>query len=151
MLDAATKSEVPMKKTFLRAAKLLIFVFATLQLAAAPATSQGAQTASNMVVVHMTDQPPMKFAPDQVTIKVGQSVQWINDTDDQGPTHNVTTDPNKVQDPSHVSSPKGAESFDSGGIKPGRSYVHKFTVPGTYHYTCSPHEGTMRGVVEVQP
>jgi plastocyanin len=150
-LLAALKREVDMKKLFQRMAQLLLFVVATVLFGAAPGFSQGDKTDNNTVVVHMTDQPPMKFVPDHVSIKVGQSVEWINDTDDQGPAHNVTTDPSRVQDPSHVSSPNGAESFDSGVIKPGRSFVHKFTVPGTYHYTCSPHEGTMRGQIDVQP
>lgn len=93
----------------------------------------------------------MKFVPDKVTIKVGQRVEWLNSAENNGPLHNVTTDPNKVMDPRHVSSPRGAEVFDSGAIKPGKSFVHKFTVPGVYDYACSPHEGSMRGEIVVEP
>jgi plastocyanin len=102
------------------------------------------------VVVQMSSQVPMKFEPNKVTVKVGQTVEWVNMSENGGPLHNVTTDPTKVLDPRHVSSPEGALVFDSGPIKPGKSFSHKFTVPGVYNYACSPHEGSMLGQIVVE-
>jgi plastocyanin len=100
-------------------------------------------------VVQITSQ--MKFVPEKITIKVGQSVKWMSDAESGGPIHTVTTDPTMVTDRRHVSSPQGAGVFDSGVIKPGKSFVYKFTVPGVYNYACSPHEGSMRGQIVVEP
>ncbi|HXW61037.1 MAG TPA: plastocyanin/azurin family copper-binding protein [Candidatus Acidoferrales bacterium] len=102
-----------------------------------------------VVVIRMTD--ALKFVPDQVTIRVGQTVKWINEADEGGAPHTVTTDPEKVADPKHVSIPEGAKPFDSGSINPGKSYMHTFKVPGVYKYACAPHEGMMRGEITVEP
>jgi plastocyanin len=101
------------------------------------------------LVIHMTDE--MKFIPDRLTIQVGHSVEWINDAQVGGASHTVTTDPEKAMDPKHVSSPRGAEVFDSGNIKPGKSFTYVFNVPGSYKYVCAPHESTMRGEITVEP
>ncbi len=87
-------------------------------------------------VVKMTDKPPM-FKPMKVTIKVGQTVEWVNNAET---LHSVTTDPDSAQKPGDVSSPPGAQPFDSGFMKPGMTFDYKFTVPGTYKYLCLPHE-----------
>jgi plastocyanin len=101
------------------------------------------------VTIHMTDE--MKFVPDRITVRVGQKVDWINDAEPGGPSHTITTDPDKAMDPKHVSSPAGAEVFDSGNIKPGKAYTHIFKVAGVYEYVCAPHEGMMRGEITVEP
>jgi plastocyanin len=100
-------------------------------------------------IIHMTDQ--LKFIPDRLTVRVGQTVEWINDAEAGGASHAVTTDPEKVMDPKHVSRPAGAEVFDSGNIKPGKSFTYVFKVPGLYKYACPPHEGMMRGEITVEP
>jgi len=107
------------------------------------------QESASIIVVRMTD--GMKFVPDRVTIHVGQTVKWVNEAEDGGVAHTVTTNPEKVLDPNHVSIPDGAQSFDSGNINPGRSYQYTFRVPGLYRYACAPHEGTMRGEITVEP
>jgi plastocyanin len=123
---------------------LSVFIF-TAALALTSSFSVQSQDNGSVVVVRMTNE--MKFVPEQVTIKVGQTVEWVNDPD--GPAHTVTTDADKVADPSHVSMPAGAKPFDSGVIKSGKSYRYTFTVPGVYRYVCQPHEKMMRGEVTV--
>jgi plastocyanin len=98
----------------------------------APATANAAAA----VVVKMTDKPPM-YKPMKLAIKVGQTVEWINNAET---LHSVTTDPDSAQKPSDVASPAGAKPFDSGFMKPGMTFDYTFTVPGTYKYLCLPHE-----------
>lgn len=92
--------------------------------------------ASPAVVVKMTDKPPM-YKPLKVTVKVGQTVEWINNAET---LHSVTTDADSAQKPTDVSLPPGAKPFDSGFMKPGATFDYTFTVPGTYKYLCLPHE-----------
>ncbi len=99
-----------------------------------PATSFGAS--SPAVVVKMSDKPP-KFIPETVTIKAGQTVQWVNNAKT---LHSVDGDPTMALKPSDVSLPSGAKSFDSGFMKPDMTWEYTFKVPGTYKYTCVPHE-----------
>jgi plastocyanin len=48
--------------------------------------------------------------------------------------------------------PAGAQPFDSGELGRGQVFRHTFTVPGTYHYICQPHDWlSMAGVVDVRP
>jgi len=92
--------------------------------------------AAAAVVVKMTDKPPM-YKPMKVAIKVGQTVEWVNNAQT---LHAVTTDPDSAQKPGDVASPPGAPPFDSGFMKPGMTFDYKFTVAGTYKYVCLPHE-----------
>lgn len=71
------------------------------------------------------------FAPATITIKVGESVEWIND---DTVNHTVTADDG---------------SFDSGNEAPGNSYTHKFDKAGTYTYFCKWHPN-MKGTIIVQ-
>jgi plastocyanin len=79
-----------------------------------------------------------KFLPAKVTIRVGQTVEWI--ADDPGHQHSITTDPSKVKDHSLAQVPRGAKPFTFRLIDPGKSFRYRFTVPGTYKYVCPPHE-----------
>jgi len=89
-----------------------------------------------------------KFMPEKITIKAGQTVEWVND--DKEMPHEVTTDPNLAADPNNVSIPEGAQPFDSRLITNGKSFRHAFTVPGVYRYACPPHENDgMLGQVTV--
>lgn len=87
-------------------------------------------------VVHMTSQN--RFVPAIVTIKVGQSVKWVND---DAATHTVTTDPSQLANEDDVQIPSGAKPFNSNSVGKGKSFEQKFDVPGTYQYACAPHEG----------
>jgi plastocyanin len=100
------------------------------------ATNPAAPQESDTVVVKMT--PERTFMPEKITIKAGQTVEWVND--DKEMPHEVTTDPNVASDPGDVSIPEGAEPFDSRLITGGKSFRRQFTVPGLYRYACPPHE-----------
>lgn len=98
-------------------------------------------------VVRMSDKPP-KFIPETVTIKVGDTVEWVNDAKT---LHSVDADPSMVQRAADVVLPKGAKPFDSGFMQPGGTFDYTFTVPGTYMYTCVPHEkDAMNGTIVVK-
>ncbi len=71
------------------------------------------------------------YAPAMVRIRVGDSVTWSN-TDNRD--HTVVADDG---------------SFDSGTIKAGRSFTHRFAQPGTFTYRCTLHP-RMRGRVVVE-
>ena len=65
-------------------------------------------------------------------------------------SHTVTFDPAKADDPADVQLPAGVAPLDSGKIGGGKSWSHRFTVPGRYRYVCLPHEKhRMVGVVNV--
>ena len=95
------------------------------------------------------------FTPETLTIKTGEVVKWVNDTDE---AHTVTA----VED----SLPEGADYFSSGEadsedmakdelaaelVDPGESFEWTFAEPGTYRYYCIPHEADgMVGSVVVE-
>ncbi len=79
----------------------------------------------------------LRFSPGTVHIKVGQTVRWRNQSD---VVHTVTFDPSLAAKKGDVRLPDGAETFNSGDIKPGAVFTHTFDVPGEYHYICVPHE-----------
>ena len=95
-----------------------------------------ARAAASSVVIKMGDEPPM-FEPATVKIKVGETVEWLNNG---GAVHSVTADPDDASDAHDVTLPNGAAAFDSGFMPPGTMFTHTFMVPGTYHYVCIPHE-----------
>jgi plastocyanin len=98
-------------------------------------------------LVKMSDKPP-QFMPEKVTIKAGQTVEWVNNAKT---LHSVDGDPSMALKPSDVSLPSGAKPFDSGFMKPDTSWQYTFKLPGTYKYTCVPHEKDgMNGVVVVK-
>lgn len=105
-----------------------------------------ALAATPAATIKMTDTPP-KFLPEKVTIKTGQSVEWINNA---ATLHSVDADASMVQNPKDVVLPAGAKPFDSGFMPPGGKFAYTFTVPGAYHYTCVPHEKDgMKGEIDV--
>jgi len=88
------------------------------------------------------------FDPARVSIHTGDTVRWNNTS---LIWHTVTFDPSKAKDETHVALPPGAEPFDSGKVESNGNFWHTFTVPGTYHYICRPHEDNgMSGTVVVQ-
>jgi plastocyanin len=95
-------------------------------------------TLAGTVTVKMgTDSGLLKFEPETVTIKAGDTVKWVNNK--LGP-HNAV--------------------FEGAGDKashknllfaPGESYESTFTEPGTYSYYCEPHRGAgMVGKIVVE-
>jgi plastocyanin len=96
-----------------------------------------------------------EFAPSTITVVVGATVKWTNDTDE---VHTVTAYQDGV--------PAGGSYFASGGAKSerearddldaslidrGETFEFRFTNPGTYRYFCIPHESQgMKGTVVVK-
>jgi plastocyanin len=74
-----------------------------------------------------------QFAPGTLTASTGEVIQWTVAADSV--PHNVTFDSNGT-----LSSPST--------VGPGESWQVKFTVPGTYAYHCTIHDG-MTGQVTV--
>ncbi|MCT7378048.1 cupredoxin domain-containing protein [Chelativorans salis] len=90
----------------------------------------------------------ISFVPETIRIRPGQTVQWRNTSIN---THTVTGDPALASNPANVSLPKNAKTFRSGSIEAGQTFERTFTVPGTYRYTCLPHEALgMQGTIIVE-
>lgn len=96
-------------------------------------------------VVRLTN--TLTYVPDTLRIPAGATVEWKNSS---LLVHTVTDDPALATIAGSAARPRGAAAFNSGNLAPGNSFVHRFTVPGVYHYFCIPHEAAkMRGVVLV--
>jgi plastocyanin len=122
---------------------------ATPEPAASPAESSAASPGA-AVTIQLTDD--LRFAPDNVTITVGQTVTWINGS---AMPHTATDDPAKnpvaSAHPDYSQLPAGADPWDSGMLQPGESFSLTFTVPGAYHYFCLPHIlSGMHGTITVE-
>ncbi len=126
---------------------VVVLGIAALGLAGSIAGGAIAMATQGPTVIKMKDAAPF-YAPDKLTIKAGQTVEWVND----GKTvHSVTTVPADARNPKDVELPKGAQGFDSGFIPPGGKFSYTFKVPGTYKYFCVPHEiAGMTGYVVVK-
>jgi plastocyanin len=83
-----------------------------------------------------------RFAPDPITINVGTTVTWTNDTS-QGNVHTTTSDSGD------------AVSWDSStqypsGVPAGASFSFTFNMPGTFTYHCTFHQSIgMVGTINV--
>jgi plastocyanin len=79
------------------------------------------------------------FSPNNLTINVGETVQWSN----MGGTHNVNG--------SLTAYPTNPAGFGNGAAAAAPwSFSHTFTVPGVYQYRCDPHASLgMTGVITV--
>ena len=98
-------------------------------------------------IVEMTD--ALAFQPQSITVRVGDTVEWRTVGRH---AHTITTDARRVDGPSLVEIPQGAEPFHSGPVSTRDVFRHTFTVPGRYVYVCVPHEGEgMIGEVIVEP
>lgn len=86
---------------------------------------------ARQVVVRIKD---FSYRPDNVSLRAGQSVQWVN-----------------VDDVAHTVTKAGGkgEKFRSGRIAPGASYGRVFVDIGVFKYKCSIHPRRMRGTVTV--
>lgn len=126
---------------------VVVLGIAALGLAGSLAGGAIAIAMQNSTVIKMQDAAPY-YAPDKLTIKAGQTVEWEND----GKTvHSVTAVPDDARNPMDVELPKGVQGFDSGFIPPGGKFSYTFKVPGTYKYFCVPHENAgMTGYVVVK-
>src|SRR5574337_106767 len=94
---------------------------------------------------------PQWYLPTAITIQVNQTLMWINQ-DTEG--HTVTSGKAGGREgliQNNMGQPSGL--FDSGTIKPGKTWSYTFTKPGQYEYFCTIHPW-MDGYItvnEVQP
>ena len=129
-----------------RSSRLGLLGFAALSVVCFFSAISGVRAAAPAATVKMSDTPP-KFMPEKAKIKVGQTIEWINNAQT---LHSVDADASMVQDAKDVVLPPGAKPFDSGFMGPGAKFDYTFTTPGTYKYTCVPHEKDgMIGTIEV--
>lgn len=90
----------------------------------------------------------LRFEPSQVTVPVGTTVLWRNESTVQ---HTVTVDPSRATTVGNVQLPAGAEPFESAGLSQGQTFAQQLTTPGEYRYVCRIHEGSgMVGTVTVE-
>ncbi len=87
---------------------------------------QEAVGGARTVIVRIQD---TKYVPDQVSIRAGQTVRWVNNDQIE---HTVTGD-----------------DFDSGEIAPGESYDRIFADKGEEKYMCTIHPDRMQGTVTI--
>lgn len=108
----------------------LCLVFSSFFLGLSPA-------AAETVKVKMgTDAGTLQFDPATVTIKAGNTVQWVNN---KLSPHNVVFEGNETI------------SHKALLFSPGESFETTFTEPGSYNYYCEPHRGAgMVGKVVVE-
>ena len=91
-----------------------------------------------------SDSGQLVFVPDEIKVKVGDSVTW---TGNKGLPHNVVFDEENV--PDGVDAEALSHSDNVG--EEGEKVTTKFTKAGTYGYYCEPHRGAgMNGTVIVQ-
>ncbi len=88
----------------------------------------GSATSGSEIEVIMANRA---YDPDTVTIKVGDTVTWINE---DAPRHDVVADNGEFK----------SDLFDK-----GQSFSFTFTTVGTYPYHCTIHPG-MTGTIIVQ-
>lgn len=97
-------------------------------------------TTGELVPDHTVRVHGVQFTPDELTITVGEVVEWVF----EGGGHNVY--PTDIPDESDW---EGTEGFDQ--YPKGHVHVHRFEVPGTYDYHCQPHSNLgMEGTIIVE-
>ncbi len=93
----------------------------------------------------------LTFAPAEVTIRVGDTVVWTNESPIP---HTATGDPGQNplarSRPELVRLPVGAAAWGSKLLQNGEQYIHRFDQIGTYVYICIPHVlSGMKGTIVV--
>jgi plastocyanin len=111
---------------------------------AAAAGDGNAKPAGNEVVIQMkevqgTAGTTYRFDPQQLTIKVGTTVRWVNASGEDGPKHTSTDDPDWETPQTPAVLPAGAPKWRTKFLSNGNSETHTFTVPGKYQYFCETH------------
>lgn len=83
-----------------------------------------------------SDNGMLKFVPETITVKEGDTVKWVN---------------NKMAPHNAVFESDAVKSHKNLVFSPGESYETTFNEPGEYSYYCEPHRGAgMVGKVVVQ-
>jgi plastocyanin len=91
--------------------------------------------------------PRQWYLPKEITVGVNDTVTWTNNDTE---AHTVTSGVGAGIE-SLMNNKKGAPNglFDSGSFRPGQSWTHTFTGPGSFTYFCTIHPW-MDGLVTVQ-
>lgn len=117
------------------------------------AISQNSASAQQVVTIpfgafdpRFDTKAPQWYMPSVITVGVNQTVTWINQDKE---IHTVTSGQSSGR-AGLVRNGFGHANgiFDSGQIKPGQSWTHKFTQIGTFEYFCTIHPW-MEGYVKV--
>ncbi|MEK6849622.1 MAG: cupredoxin domain-containing protein [Nanoarchaeota archaeon] len=107
---------------------LVLVLFLMACASPAPQTTTAVET-TTMVADHVVSMNNLKFTPDTLTIKVGETVMWKND---EKASHTVAID--------------GVESQE---LFMGETWSHTFDAAGTFEYVCGIH-ASMKGAVIVE-
>jgi plastocyanin len=101
--------------------------------------------AANAVDVKLgSDSGQLVFVPDEVSIKVGDSVTWIGN---KGMPHNVVFDEDEAPDGADLAAINHEDMVGNEGQK----VTSTFKTKGKYAYYCEPHRGAgMNGTVNVE-
>ncbi len=119
--------------------KLILAALVSLPAFTTGALAEGPKT-HIVRVISDYDNLRMYFSPKTITVQPGDTVQWVNEADEE---HNVIVYPDGY--------PKGAAKLSSPFLKKkGESFSYTFKVVGTYQYHCIPHLPMgMHGLVTV--
>lgn len=112
------------------AGRARVFALSSALLALLPC-STGQAVAPAKPVTHTVTIEEMQFKPAELTVKVGDSIVWVNK--DMFP---------------HTATSK-AKAFDSQQIDPGKSWTYRAATKGAGPYICSLHP-TMQGTLRVK-
>ncbi len=97
--------------------------------------------------------PENAFVPETVTVGVGDSVVWLNDSE-WGHTvtafeDRIPADADFFTSGGYDSERQARESWPDGDLAVGDTFEKTFETAGTFHYFCVPHDG-MTGTVVVE-
>lgn len=117
-----------------------------------PATNTGGGEPAATVVGILGDRGSSSFAPNPVTARIGQKVQWRNQ---DGTLHRIVQD-RAGDDGNNTGDPyggggqggSGGTGFDGGDTAPGgMSNAVTLTAAGTMRYHCAIHPGMVGSIV----
>ncbi len=100
-----------------------------------PVTVSSEDGVHTVVISHHKD-GKKPFSPDNIIIKKGEAVRWVNEN----------TEDHLISSASGISSDK----LVSPNIEPGKDWVHRFYKPGVYYYLCCIHKEKMYGKITVE-
>ena len=91
------------------------------------------------------------FDPSTLTVSVGDTVTWTNDSDERHTVTSMSYGGNSFGSGDFDSKSQATGSLTQALIEPEGDYSFKFTAPGTYEYVCIPHEDQgMKGEIVVE-
>lgn len=99
--------------------------------------------------VAMTD--ARSFEPATLTVSVGDTVTWTNETDESHTVTSLSYGRNSFGSGDFDSESQARGSLTQALMAPGAEYSFTFTTAGTYEYICIPHEDQgMKGKIVVE-